>query len=105
MATQIGRWTHHGSDDNSRSDSRRSSSRPSADRDSYAPRGRSFSSAPRGGGGYNRGAPSRSFSPRGGNRGGFGSFGKNEHEISRFINKAVITEESAGPSVPEHNFA
>jgi superfamily II DNA/RNA helicase len=34
-----------------------------------------------------------------------GSFGKNEHEIARFVNKSVITEENTGPFIPEHKFS
>ncbi|MBU6323348.1 MAG: DEAD/DEAH box helicase [Patescibacteria group bacterium] len=47
--------------------------------------------APGGGRGFSRGGRQRSF-------------GETEAEFSKFINKAVITEEQAGPYVPEHRF-
>lgn len=110
---QIGRWHHQSADSTSKSSSSGTrSTRP------YTPRSseqgstggpRRFSSD-RGGsrfpardsgrsGGYGRGggrAPSRGR--------GFGTFGETEAEISKFMNKTVVTTEEP-VFVPEHKFA
>jgi len=100
---QVGRWNHQ-SAGNSSGSSRGGNGRP------YSPRpvsGRSGFSGPSrfpSKGGY--GARGR-FGNRGripARRGGFGVFGETEAEISKFMNKTVVTT-SEPVFVPEHTFA
>ena len=122
---QVGRWNHQAaggrSDGPSRpsrssgGESRPYSPRPSSGGSSrgYSERSsgeRSYSS--RGGSSYN-GRSSGSYgrsggsSSRGGSRGGgrgFGVFGETEGEISKFMNKTVVTTEEP-VFVPEHKFS
>jgi len=49
-------------------------------------------------------SPRQSFGRSAGRRGGFGSFGTTENEISKFTNRAVVTTEEP-VFVPEHTFA
>ena len=90
---QVGRWNHQSS--HSGSSHSGGSHRP------YSPR-----SQP------GRGGPSR-FPSRGGygnrgrspaRRGGFGVFGETEAEISKFMNKTVVTTEEP-VFIPEHKFS
>ncbi|MFI5260349.1 MAG: DEAD/DEAH box helicase [Candidatus Paceibacteria bacterium] len=117
---QIGRWNHQGGGDGHSSRGSAGSSRSSeggersySSRPAFgAPRRESVSSyrssGSRGGygerstGGYSRGGGSRGGS-RGGGR-GFGTFGETEAEISKFMNKTVVTTEEP-VFVPEHKFA
>ncbi len=103
---QVGRWNHQSSNNSSQSAPSRSySPRPQRDGkrfpSSFGPR--RDESASRGGqrfssrGGYgNRGGGAR--------RGGFGVFGETEAEISKFMNKTVVTTEEP-VFVPEHKFS
>ncbi len=103
---QIGRWNHQSSDGHTarRSSATRSySSREqrggvrtdnrSFGRSKYATRGSSYSSSRYGG------------ARRGAKRGGFGSFGTTEFEISRFINRSAVVEEEEAVFTPEHSFS
>ncbi|MFA6969613.1 MAG: DEAD/DEAH box helicase, partial [Candidatus Paceibacterota bacterium] len=113
---QVGRWNHQSSGSSSGAPTRSGgSSRP------YSPRPASGGSGypSRGGASYggSRG-PSRggsSYGSRGGfggsrgrsggaRRGGFGVFGETEAEISKFMNKTVVTT-SEPVFVPEHKFS
>src|ERR1035437_7410896 len=112
---QIGRWNHQSSDGQSARPSgpsrssqggeRSYSSRPTEHRSSSAPyrssgsRSGSFSSG-RSSGGYSSGGHGRA--PARGR--GFGVFGETESEISKFMNKTVVTT-SEPVFVPEHKFS
>ena len=102
---QIGRWNHQGSTGGAARGGASSSRPPKRFSGHPRPhRGSRFD-----GRGPSRGFPQRSFGGRnfggrGGRRGGVGTFGETESEIARFVNKAVITEESTGPFIPEHHF-
>ncbi|MFZ2556021.1 MAG: hypothetical protein WAX57_04230, partial [Minisyncoccia bacterium] len=107
---QVGRWNHQSSGGNSHG-----SSRPSGpSRGSHGSEQRSYSSRPpqrSGSGSSYRPSGGRSGGYGGGNRGrapargrGFGSFGETEAEISKFMNKTVVTTEEP-VFVPEHKFA
>ncbi|MHB8710522.1 MAG: DEAD/DEAH box helicase [Minisyncoccota bacterium] len=101
---QIGRWNHQTSSGSSHSGGshRPYSPRPSGHGSASGPRrfndrvGNRFPS--RGGYGGGRGRSG------GGRRGGFGSFGETEAEISKFTNKAVVSTEEP-VFVPEHTFS
>lgn len=83
---QVGRWNHQ-STSNSTNNSQSSGSFRSVH-----PVNRGFRKSP-----YAHGrAPAR--------RGGFGSFGNTESEISKFMNKSVVTTEEP-VFIPEHKFA
>ncbi|MFA5998143.1 MAG: DEAD/DEAH box helicase [Candidatus Paceibacterota bacterium] len=110
---QVGRWNHQSagsSSGGSRSDSNRPySPRPSGHGSTGPSRfgGRSGGSSrfpSKGGygarGGFSGG--SRGRAPA--RRGGFGSFGETEAEISKFMNKTVVTTEEP-VFVPEHKFS
>ncbi|MDP2652002.1 MAG: DEAD/DEAH box helicase, partial [bacterium] len=102
---QIGRWNHQST---GASGSRANYSKTNNPRDgkrfsgSFGPHKNESASrgekrfAPRGGFGNRGRAPAR--------RGGFGSFGNTEAEISKFMNKTVVTTEEP-VFVPEHSFA
>jgi ATP-dependent RNA helicase RhlE len=108
---QVGRWNHQSSSGSSHSSGgshRPYSPRPSRERGGAGPRkfsdrggyGGKSSFGSRGGfggsrGGYGR-APAR--------RKGFGTFGETEAEISKFMNKTVVTTEEP-VFVAEHTFA
>ena len=104
---QVGRWNHQSSDSSSQG-----SSRPSGPSRSSQGGERSYSSRPPQRGGYGSGNQRPFGRPgAGGNRGrapargrGFGSFGETEAEISKFMNKTVVTTEEP-VFVPEHKFA
>ncbi|MFA6519474.1 MAG: DEAD/DEAH box helicase [Candidatus Paceibacterota bacterium] len=112
---QIGRWNHQSGGSSSGAPRSGSSSRPyphekAADGFSRgrSPRSGGASRYPsRGGSGSYGGRPSfggnrgRSGGAR---RGGFGTFGETEAEISKFMNKTVVTTEEP-VFVPEHKFA
>ncbi len=114
---QIGRWNHQGGGGGSHGGSG-SSRTPRAGGNRHVEGPRRFQDR---GGSSRGGSGSRSYSsqgggygPRaggnfgarrgGGNRGGFGAFGRTEAELSKLVNKAVITEEQT-IFVPEHKFA
>ena len=106
---QIGRWNHQsGGGSSSRSSSggsRPYSPRPSSGGSSSGPRRFGSDRGPsRGGSSYGArgGYGSRGRAPA--RRGGFGSFGETEAEISKFMNKTVVTT-SEPVFVPEHTFA
>lgn len=91
---QVGRWNHQTSSPSGipSGSSTHYNSRPAGKRFSRTP-----SRFPSRGGFNNRGrAPARGR--------GFGSFGTTESEISKFMNKAVVTTEEP-VFVPEHSFA
>jgi len=98
---QVGRWNHQSSNNNSQSAPRPYSPRPAGPSRFGGGRGPSR-------GGYGGGRPS--FGGRGGSRGGgarrggFGVFGETEAEISKFMNKTVVTTEEP-VFVPEHKFS
>jgi len=103
---QVGRWNHQSSSGHSGKPSG-SSSRP------YAPRPATGRSGPsrfpskgsygaRGGYGGKPSYGNRGRAPA--RRGGFGTFGETEAEISKFMNKTVVTT-SEPVFVPEHTFA
>ncbi len=104
---QVGRWNHQSS--NSGSSSRPSGKRFSRSFGSHqnAPASRGENRFPSGRsarGGY---GSKSSFSSRGrapARRGGFGVFGETEAEISKFMNKTVVTTEEP-VFVPEHKFS
>jgi ATP-dependent RNA helicase RhlE len=106
---QVGRWNHQSS--NSSSHSSGGSHRPSSPRPSgaggprrFPDRGGSTSRYPsRGGSNYGArgGSGSRGHAPA---RRGFGTFGETEAEISKFMNKTVVTT-SEPVFVAEHTFA
>ena len=105
---QVGRWNHQSSGNSSQGNDR--SSGPS--RSSQGGE-RSYSSRP-----PQRSGSGSSYRPSGGRSGGyssgrgrapargrgFGSFGETEAEISKFMNKTVVTTEEP-VFVPEHKFA
>lgn len=104
---QIGRWNHQSSDGHTarRSGATRSYSSRSQ-RGGLQSANRSFGRsnyATRGGNSYGR--PQYNGARRGPKRGGFGSFGTTEFEISRFINKSVVVEEAEAVFTPEHSFS
>ncbi len=109
---QVGRWNHQSSNGSSQGVSRSSgpSTRPQGGERSYSsrPPQRGGSSGPyRSGsrGGYSGGGSSFGNRGRAPARGrGFGSFGETEAEISKFMNKTVVTTEEP-VFVPEHKFA
>jgi superfamily II DNA/RNA helicase len=72
----------------------------------------SFSRGPRADGPRRSWSPERDFrGNRGGGRGGFGGRGRNNRnpgeniDPSRFVNKAVVSDQPEAPFVPEHQFA
>jgi len=94
---QIGRWTHQSSTGGSHSGGH-SSARPHRGPRPFPRRHDSGSRGSYGQGGYgNRGRT-------GARRGGFGTFGETEAEISKFMNKTVVTTEEP-VFVPEHKFS
>ena len=104
---QVGRWNHQ-SGNNSSGGSRSGGSRPYSPRPAagrggapsrYPSRGGSGGYGSRGGFGGNRGG-----SRGGARRGGFGVFGETEAEISKFMNKTVVTT-SEPVFVAEHKFS
>lgn len=104
---QIGRWNHQSSDGRSGASRPARSSSPGSER-SYSPRPSSGRGALRRYGERSERVPQRGgFGGRG--RGpargrGFGAFGETEAEISKFMNKTVVTTEEP-VFVPEHTFA
>ncbi|MDO8522516.1 MAG: DEAD/DEAH box helicase, partial [bacterium] len=111
---QIGRWNHQSGGSSSGAPRSGSSSRPYSPRPSGSGYGsssgpsRSGSRYPsRGGSSGYGGRPSFGGSrgrSGGARRGGFGTFGETEAEISKFMNKTVVTTEEP-VFVPEHKFA
>ncbi len=107
---QVGRWNHQSSSNSSEGSDRssRPSTRPQGGERSYSSRppqrgGFGGSSRSGGRGGYGRGGfGNRGRAPARGR--GFGSFGETEAEISKFMNKTVVTTEEP-VFVPEHKFA
>jgi len=108
---QVGRWNHQSTGNSASSGSSRPaersySSRPPQRESSNGPR--RFSSDRGAGSRFSSRGPSRGgFSNRGGApaRGrGFGSFGNTEAEISKFMNRAVVTTEEP-VFVPDHKFS
>lgn len=115
---QIGRWHHQSADGASQRPSRSSGNSSSGSPRPYArPSTGGYSSSPRrytersSEGRYSSRGGSSFGGSRGGGRGGsrgggrgFGAFGETEAEISKFMNKTVVTT-SEPVFVPEHTFA
>jgi len=101
---QVGRWNHQSTSNNSQPSERRSySSRPPQHTGSRPPSRGGYSGKPSFGSRGHLPAGRHGAPARGGGR-GFGSFGTTEAEISKFMNKAVVTTEEP-VFVPEHTFA